>query len=231
MRAAAASPGQGRETRVYQGTACGRNWGEVPVPTCLSATSPADQQASKQARLTLTLPDGREWVRPNREVDRGGQYSTAQRTTQRSTVPNLGSDSAKHRLTAPSLQQGDAIFGRCAKIPARGLIDGKPSGELCLSGLSEPRSTATLSPTATNSKSFAGPNVPFLYTNIFSFASVHWGRGCGGVPDGAPDGACGRINRTLQAALEQLRVTVEYLMTTFTAKNGSSTTERPTATK
>lgn len=35
MRAAAASPGkeatmEGRETRVHQGTACGRNMGEVP---------------------------------------------------------------------------------------------------------------------------------------------------------------------------------------------------------
>jgi hypothetical protein len=70
MRAAAASPSPGRETRVYQGTACGRNWGEVPVPVSLLPHQPADQQASK--RLTLTLPDGREWVQPNREVDRGG---------------------------------------------------------------------------------------------------------------------------------------------------------------
>ncbi|KAG8674967.1 hypothetical protein FPOAC1_000942 [Fusarium poae] len=38
--------------------------------------------------------------------------------------------------------------------------------------------------------------VQLLYSNIFSLASVHWGRGFGGVPDGAPDGACGEVNRS-----------------------------------
>jgi hypothetical protein len=177
---------------------------------CLSATSPA----SKQAPLTLTLPDGREWVRPNREVDRGRQYSTANNTAQHST--KLGVRQRKTPIDSTITRAGRCclwrmcqdtrtvrygnssgvrVLGHYSRLYS-GLSDEKPSGGLWLRGLSEPKSTATLSVTATNSKSFAGPNVPFLYTNIFSFASVHWGRGCGGVPDGAPDGACGRVNRS-----------------------------------
>jgi hypothetical protein len=57
--------------------------------------------------------------------------------------------------------------------------------------------TAPTSPgAATNSGLFAVSKVQLLYSNIFSFASVHWGRGFGGVPDGAPDGACGRVDRS-----------------------------------
>ncbi|KAM0250578.1 hypothetical protein ACHAP5_002108 [Fusarium lateritium] len=53
-----------------------------------------------------------------------------------------------------------------------------------------------MSATATNSELSTRPNVPLQYSDFFSFASVHWGRGCGGVPGGAPDGACGRVNRS-----------------------------------
>ena len=153
-------------------------------------------------------------MRPNREVDRGGQYNTANNTVQHST--KLGVRQRKTPIDSTITRAGRCclwrmcqdtrtvryvnssgvrVLGHYSRLYS-GLSGEKPSEGLWLRGLSEPKSTATLSVTATNSKSFAGPNVPFLYTNIFSFASVHWGRGCGGVPDGAPDGACGRVNRS-----------------------------------
>ena len=66
---------EGRETRVYQGTACGKNMGEVPSFLTL---------------LYLTLPDGREWVRPNREVDRGGRRRPNAPSTGTSTEVDSG---------------------------------------------------------------------------------------------------------------------------------------------
>ncbi|CEI64602.1 unnamed protein product [Fusarium venenatum] len=58
------------------------------------------------------------------------------------------------------------------------------------------RATADCTAPLCTHRPFAGSKVQLLYSNIFSFASVHWGRGFGGVPDGAPDGACGEVDRS-----------------------------------
>ncbi|CAJ0545620.1 Ff.00g090930.m01.CDS01 [Fusarium sp. VM40] len=53
-----------------------------------------------------------------------------------------------------------------------------------------------MSATAPNSELSTRPNVPLQYSDFFSLASVHWGRGCGGVPGGAPDSACVGVDRS-----------------------------------